>query len=286
MAKAIEYYQAAIQIAPDYAPAYSGLAAAYSKRGTYLIVPPKESYALARPNAEKALTLDPQSADAHSELALIAWLYDWNWDLADREFRRAVELNPESSSIHERYANFLGEMNRRDEAIAEAQLAVQIDPLSALVRSDLGYVYFTAGRYDEARDAIKEAKERLMGRSLGNFTPIAILISEQAGDIEQLAELVSPDSELRRAVLKDGVKGYWHKQLDHFEVDAEDWPSQYSYRKAELLARLGENNRAIKELEKAYETHHHCMTGIKVDAAFDGLRNDPRFKDLLIRMHL
>jgi len=286
LAQAIDYYKTAIQIAPDYALAYSGLAATYSKRGTYLIVSPNESYVLARPMAEKAVALDRESAEAHSELGIIAWLYDWNWDLAEREFRTSIQLNPKNSLIHERFGLFLSEMNRLDEAIAEEQRAVQLDPLSALAMSDSAYVYYVARRYDEAREAIKTGRERLMGRwTFGNFTPTAILISEQTRDQQQLAELIYPGIELRRPFLKDGWKGYWRNQLDQTGNVNESWPGQRSYRKAQIFGRLGENDRAIKELEKAYKAHNHCMTGIKVDPAFDGLRADRRFQELLRRMN-
>ena len=103
------------------------------------------------------------------------------------------------------------------------------------------------------------------------------------GDISVLDEIIDPDSKIDQVLAKEGLRAYWRKELDKISFN-EDWQAQMSYRKAQLFARLGENDRAVKELEEAYRAHHHCMTGIKTDPAFDGLRRDGRFQELLARM--
>src|SRR6266571_2530703 len=167
--KAEDAYRAAIEQDPKYALAYSGLANTYSLRGAYVVMRPDESFGKAKIAAQRALEIDPSLAEAHTSMALIVWLYDWDWEGADREFKQAIALNPSYPLAHHWYGLFLGEMNRPDEAIAEEQRALQLDPLSVPIVSDLGRVYFFARRYDESEQTYLKAGDRLMGAHMGDF---------------------------------------------------------------------------------------------------------------------
>jgi eukaryotic-like serine/threonine-protein kinase len=283
--KAIDFYKSAIEQDPKYALAYSGLANSYGLRGAYLLEPPDESFGKARTAAERALEIDPSLAEAHTSMALIAHLYEWDWDRADREFKRAIELNPNYPLAHHWYGLFLGEMNRPDEAIAEEQRALQLDPLSVPIVSDLGRVYFYARRYDESEQEFLKAQDRLMGARMGDFLPVMKILYEQTGRADKLT-LFADDHELKQALRQGGMRAYWRELLKRHWSYTPRWAEASFFGNAELLARLGENDRAIGALDAAYKTHNHLMTQLKVNPAFDNLRGDARFAEILRRMKL
>ncbi len=289
--KAAKYYKRAVEIDPNFALAYSGLANSYSLGGAYLIFTPEESFGKAKEFASRAIESDPTLAEAHTSMALIRWLYDWDWDAADREFKRAIELNPNYPLAHHWYGLFLGEMNHPDAAIAEEQRALQLDPLSIPIVSDLGRVYFFARRYDESEQTYLKAGDRLMGAHMGDFDANLGELYEQTGKKDKLIELRNPFRELQLALVRGGMPAYWHEQLARVKRSSPPaWRSwgiwNIPYARAVFLARLGENERALDNLELAYKTHIHLMTQLKVNPAFDGLRSDPRFLKLLRQMNL
>jgi TolB-like protein/Tfp pilus assembly protein PilF len=282
---AVDYYKRAIEQDPNYALAYVGLANSYGLRGAYLLDPPDETFGKAKIAAEKALEIDPSLPEAHTSMAFIAWLYEWNWDRADREFKRAIELNPNYPLAHHWYGLFLGEMNHPDEAIAEEQRALQLDPLSVPIVSDLGRVYFFARRYDESEQEFLKARDRLMGVPMGDFVACLSILYEQTGRADMREFTGEIDHQLKRALRQGGVRAYWREQLKRSWINSA-WPEASSFGKAELLARLGQNDRAIDALDAAYKTHNHLMTQLRVNPAFDGLRSDPRFIQMLRRVNL
>lgn len=282
--KAVDFYKAAIEQDQKYALAYSGLADSYSLRGAYLLDRPDESFGRAKTAAEKALEIDPSLPEAHTSMALIAHLYEWDWDRADREFKRAIELNPNYPLAHHWYGLFLGEMNHPDEAIAEEQRALQLDPLSVPIVSDLGRVYFYARRYDESEQEFLKAQDRLMGAPMGDLPALMKILYEQTGRADKLI-LFADDHELQQALRQGGVRAYWREQLKRSWPHAA-WTETSFFVKAQLLARLGETDRAFGALDAAYKTHNHLMTQLKVNPAFDNLRGDARFAELLRRMNL
>src|ERR1700730_8069750 len=148
--KGIEYFQQAIAKDPAYALAYSGLSDCYSSLAEFGVVPAKEGYLRAKDAALKALELDDTLAEAHSSLALIKSSYDWDWTGADKEFRRAIELNPSYADAHRLHAVVLWQTGRLDEAIAETKLVLELDPLSLDTNNDLGLEFFLARQYDQA----------------------------------------------------------------------------------------------------------------------------------------
>lgn len=285
LAWAADYYKRATEQDPGYALAYAGLANSYGLRGAYLLGTPDETFGKARTAAEKALEIDPSLPEAHTSMALIAWLYEWDWERADREFKRAIELNPNYPLAHHWYGLFLGEMNRPAEAIAEEERALQLDPLSVPIVSDLGRVYFYARRYDESEQEFLKAGERLMGAPSGDFLDLMKILYEQTGRTDGLIDINYADHQLQQALKQGGVRAYWRAQLNRSWPKAA-WVETSFFRKAELFARLGQNDSAIEALDAAYKTHNHLMTQLKVNPAFDGLRGDARFVEILRRMNL
>lgn len=155
--KAAEYFRQAIAIDPNYAPAYAGLSDAY-QFSAYNLVSRTELYAEARVAAEKAVALDKSLAEPHASLGLLALNYDWDWATAEREFRRAIELNPNYVTAHHWYAEYLIALDRPEESLAEIKRARELDPLSLIINTDTGKILYYARRYD---DAIKQLRETL-----------------------------------------------------------------------------------------------------------------------------
>ncbi|HEX7121405.1 MAG TPA: protein kinase, partial [Gemmatimonadaceae bacterium] len=171
----IRYFEQAIAEDPQYAPAYVGLADSYALHVDYRNVPVHEGFARARAYAERALQLDDSLAEAHASLAWTLFIYDWDWDGAAREFRRAIALAPSYASAHQWYAVFLASRGQKDEAIVEAHMAQDLDPASVSIRRTTGWTYYYARRYEQARlhvdravamNPLAEESYRILGLSL------------------------------------------------------------------------------------------------------------------------
>lgn len=280
--KGIEYFRQAIEKDPSYAPAYAGMADCYSLLGAYMVMGHHEAFTFARDAANKALELDNGLADAHTSLAFIHWLYDWDWAVADREFRKAIELKPGYVLAHHWRGLFLGEMGHFNEAEAELQKALEYDPLSAPVYADYGRVLYWARRYDEALEKYRRASD--MNPSFGSMGLERELLYEQMGRVDDWEASVElgGDAESREAYRKHGRRGLWkvwYQQLAKL-------PGA-NYACAEMLVRLGYKDRALANLANAIKMREdHRVTQLKVNPIFDPLRSDPRFAELLLRMNL
>jgi serine/threonine protein kinase/TolB-like protein len=277
--RAYDYFRKATELDPNYALAYSGMADSYSVLGAYRRLRPAESFGKAKVAATKALEINPALPEGHASLALVKWLYEWDWAGAESEFRRAIELNPRYVLAHQWYGLFLGEMGRFDEAVAEEHRALQLDPLSVPVIANLGRVYFFARRYDKSLEQFKLAGT--MGVSFGDLPVNTLDVFEQKGMVDELIPM-QDNPALKQALATGDMKTYWRKKLEL--LDKHDWTCLYD--EAVLLARLGENDRAAEQLNRAYDSRDHLMTQLKVNPAFDGLRADPHFIALLRRMNL
>ena len=277
--KGIEYFRRAIDRDPKYALAYAGLADCYGLLGAYIYLPPAEAFNAARAAATKALEIDESLAEAHNSLALVHWLYDWNWAAADREFRRAIELKSSYVTAHHWRGLFLGEMGRFEEAEAEMKLALVLDPVSAPVLADYGRVLFWARRYDEAAEKYRTVDE--MNNVFGAWHVEAMYCYEQMGrtsEWEALRERIGGfDPEERKAYRAHGLRGYWMVRSRRQQPDNEA---------AEIAVRVGDKEKALGYLEKAIRARDHRMTQLKVNPIFDPLRSDSRFLELLRRMNL
>lgn len=281
--KAIEYFQQAIEKDPNYALAYTGLANSFGLLAAYKILAPKEACPQAKAAALKAMKLDESLAQAHTSLALITWLYDWDWAGADREFKRAIELNPHYATAPHWYALYLAEMGRFDEAVASINQALALDPQSLHINADLARVLFYARRYAESLEQYRKTEE--MGPNFEAYFAEALELYEQMGMTAEWFSAMGGSAlstNLRDAFARDGIKGYWREWIERNKTRT-DFP--YHYIAAESYARLGETDKAIEQLNQAYAVGDHAMAQLKVNAVFDSLRSNPRFTALLRRMN-
>jgi serine/threonine protein kinase/Tfp pilus assembly protein PilF len=282
--KGIEYFRQAIDKDPQYALAYSSLANCYSLLGAYKVVPPDSTFPAAKQAALKAIELEPDLAEAHTSLALLTWLNDWDWAAADREFRRAIELNPNFATAPHWYALYLAEMGRFEEAVASIKQALELDPASVYINADYGRVLFYARRYDESLEQYRKTVE--MAPNFSAFYVELSYLYEQLGLFDEWVTVTEKFNrskpELQEAYLKHDIKTFWRIWL---KSDRTYLLWTRFYPSAEMHARLGETNEALAMLEKAYEARDHQMAQLKVNPAFDSLRSEPRFQELLRRMN-
>ena len=291
--KAIEYFQQAVEIDPVHAPAYAGLADSYNMLAAESILPPKEAYAMAKAAAVKALEIDDTLGEAHVSLASIMENYDWNWAGAEREYQRAIKLNPGYPTAHEWYASFLRNMGQHDEAITEIKQAQALDPLSLPINATFGRILISAGLYDQAIDQHREAaklypKHATSHHVLGKAYLRKGMYEEAIAEFQMARRLFGDKPELvwglGHAYTGAGKRTEALQMLRQLkEMSNRGYvPSFYI---ALLYVALGENDQALTWLEKAYEEHHPNMVWLKMDQCLDPLRSDPRFQSRLRRMN-
>ena len=287
--KAIQHFQQAIAIDPSYALAYTGLADSYALTPFYGGAQPREAMPKAREAARKALSLDDGLAEAHAALGLILDDYDYDFDGAEREYRRALELNPNYVPARQWRSELLFHLGRHDEAIAEIKRALELDPLSLIVNKIYGDCLYFARRYDEAIMQLNKTLE--LDPSFAVPHRVLGYIHEMKGDypaaVEEFAKFQElngrPDvaAAVRRSFAEGGWQGYLRTML------GEHRPANLpSYMAARLHAALGETGKAFSELNKAYEKREFFLVLLKVDPSLDPLRSDPRFAELMRRVGL
>ena len=292
--EAIEQFRAALTIDPHYALAYAGLADSYSILGNVNAMPHGEAYPAARAAAIAGLELDESLAELHVSLAYVLRFYDWDWPGAEREFRRGIELNPGYATGRRWYAQYLSGMGQHELAIAEGRRAVELDPLSLIIPSALGDVYFFARQYDLAIEFYKRSIALDPG-FLPGHTDLARayeqrgLLDEAMAEYRLAAALERSDPGmsvgLAHTLALAGRKYESREILNRLlERARHEFTSSYSI--ATIHACLGEPDQAFEWLERAYQKRDSALVLLKVHPRLDGLRRDPRFDDLLGRMNL
>jgi serine/threonine protein kinase/tetratricopeptide (TPR) repeat protein len=294
--RSIDYFRKAIDRDPTYALAYTGLADAYGTLGLfyYGFAPPPETFPLAREAAGKALEIDPSLGEAHNSLANVLLFYDWDWGSAGQEFRRALELNPADSNARHWYSHYLLALGRFDESLAQAKRAVEQDPISAMMTTHLGEHYHLARQDDLAVGQIERALE-LNPR----FPAAHVLLGEayeeqhRYADAEQefrsVEDAFAGTSRVEAALARiDARSGRREQALRELRELAQDRPGRYvaPHDLAWGYAALGDRDRAMQWLEKAYAERSSALTYLEVEPLFDPLRGDPRFADLVRRVGL
>lgn len=284
--RAIDLFQRAIAEDPNYARAYAGLADCYNLLDDWGETAPRDSFPKARAAAERALALDDSLAEAHASVAEVHVAYDWDWAGAEREFKRAIELNPNYVTAHQWYGLFLASMGRFPEAEAEVRRAMQLDPLSPIVNMALAEVYTWERRYD---DAIVEYKRiiALDPSFLGSYGNLSYVYEQK----HMFQEAVSTEAQhcmlsgepdfartLQRAYAKSGYKAVVREELRR-ELQ-ENARGRYTSptAMAAMYSALGDQVRAFAWLEKGYEEHSSGMQFIAVDPEFDGIRSSPSYQ--------
>jgi DNA-binding winged helix-turn-helix (wHTH) protein/TolB-like protein/Flp pilus assembly protein TadD len=296
--KSIDYFERAVEIDPEYALAYVGLADSHGALLAWSNVLPDESFPKAKAAALKALEIDDTLAEAHAALAQIKIYYEWDWAGAEKECKRAIELNPNYATAHQYYSKYLYVTGRFDEGLAEIRTAQQLDPLSIIIRTDEGQILYFARRYDEAIEKFRETLEMdphfmrahvMLGAALVMKGRYEEAISEylKAGLANGgIAEgYVRIGAAMREAYATSGERGYWAWWLDRFTERAQGRPILQMDR-ARCYMFLGEKDQAFAWFEKAFRHKEAELVTLKVDPTLDSLRSDPRFKNLMRRIGL
>ena len=289
--KAVEYFQQAIAVDPTYAPAYAELSQSYGDLVNASILDPKEFTPKAEAAARKALELDESLAEAHLAQGAIK-VHAWDWTGAEREFKRAIELNPNLATALSYYAFYLGLMGQDEQAIAAIKRARELDPLSPVVNALVGYQYFIARQYDHAIEALKKSLELEQNnpyatRLLGDAYATKGMYAEAIASYQEVIKLgdAGPGIQiyLGAACAKAGERERALLILKRLETKKEYVsPGEL----AVLYLALGERERTFESLERAYAVHDSQLQFLGVDPSFDPLRSDPRFQDLMRRVGL
>ncbi|HKY28455.1 MAG TPA: winged helix-turn-helix domain-containing protein [Pyrinomonadaceae bacterium] len=290
--KALDYFNAAVEKDPDYALAYAGLANAYISLVADSLLPKAEAIPKAKQAAMRALQLDDTLSEAHVASARIMTYYDWDWAGAEREFKRALELNTNSGEAHREYAAYLTNVGRSEQAIAEVKKARELDPLDLLTNFQVAWTLIGARRYDEAISESQKLTETLPNAHF--WIGMALLgkgMNEQA--IKEFEHVLSYSktnpmfkASLAYAYAATGKREKAKNILAEFEKLFRQGQSS-PYHIAMIYAGLGDKDQTFAWLEKAYSEHSRPLaSGINVNPAWDGIRSDSRFENLRRRMGL
>jgi len=296
--RGIEYFGQAIEKDPGYALAYAGVADSYNGlAGGLIYLPPSETLPKAKAAAMKALELDDTLAEGHAALAYTEF-FGWEWASAEREFKRAIELNPNSAVSHTRYAEFLQARGRFNESMAEGHRAQELDPLSPLILTQLGYLDLLTRQYDESiaefhkaldlyPDAAWTRAEVVWAYALKRMYPQAFAEYDK---IAERDKVVTAENQLVASTLG------WLYAVSGREADALRIAREFSnlssheyidsYPIATIYAGLGNKDEAFRWLEKGYEEHSASMPYLAVDPFWYAMRSDPRYADQLRRTGL
>jgi TolB-like protein/DNA-binding winged helix-turn-helix (wHTH) protein/Tfp pilus assembly protein PilF len=294
--KAIEYFNQAIEEDSKFALAYSGLADCHTLLTLY--GGGLSNIIEAQAAAEKALQLDSTVAEAHTSLAAVKVLRNWDWQGAEREFHRALELNPNFAQAHHWYGNLLlGPEGRHEEAIAELQRAQELDPLSLIIKADTGFAYFLAGRLDLALQAYQKVVA-----ANPNFLPVHFYLAKyylqtgqhdlwlkESAEDDRLAGAFGQAQSLEQSYAQGGFRAAMEataKSSRTVSVANGKALRMDSCGSAEANATLGRNGLALSALEDCYRWSEPDLLYLKVDPVWTSLRREPRFQDLLGRLHL
>ena len=286
--KAIGYYEQALRIDPDYARAWVGLAAAHSRQADWGYVPVDEGYGKARQEAEKALELDPNLAEAHASLGCIKRSYDWDWTGADAAYRRALELEPANAEVVSGAATLAATLGRFEEAITLHRRAIELDPLRVRAHYYLGLTAYYAGRLEEAEGAFRKALE-LNPQYPGAHQVLGRIYLMRSKPEEALAEMQKEPEPLWRGF---GLALAYHAAGRKKEADAaladyiDKNQNEAAFQIAEIYAYRGETDKAFEWLERAYKQRDGGLSQLKGDPLLRSLESDPRYAAFLKKMKL
>jgi TolB-like protein/tetratricopeptide (TPR) repeat protein len=290
----IRHFEEAIREDPGYALAYSGLADSYALDLDYKGAPVFEGMERARAEARKALQLDDTLAEAHTSLGWVTFIFDWDWPAAEREFSRAVDLNPRYATARQWYAWLLVAMGRFEEALTQGRAAIDLDPASVSIRRSMGWLQYYARQYDAALDSLRRAlamnpsaeeTHRLLG--------LVYLQQRQYDDATASFKEALVNSEHDTLALAGlGHVAARRGRMDEARSVLEELDQRAKLRyvspvaQAGLYVTLGDADAAFEWMERAYQDRRGWLAYLKIEPMLDGIRADARFNRLLERMRL
>ena len=284
--QAINYFQQATAKDPNYARAYAGLADTYGLMAGYTGTQASEFVPKARAAALRALQLDDRLPEAHAALALIVQNHDYDWQTAEREFKRAIDLNPNYATAHQWYAEHLAWRGRFDEALQESERARQLDPLSLIIASDHGATLYYARQFDRAIAQLAKVREMDPDFPRASIILDAYLqkgmLDEAMADFKKMPSGNWPWYWSNAAYVygRSGHANEAEQALHKLLVITRQQPVD-SIVVVQAYIGVGNNNQALVWLEKAYAEHSNGLTALRVDPMYDPLRSDPKFQDIL-----
>jgi len=290
---AMKYFQLALEKDPNYALAHAGIASVWAARAQYGLVPPHDAYAEAKTATTTALELDDTLAEAHGLLAAVLTWYEWDWPAGEREYRRAIDLNPNQALTRALYSTLLTGMGRPQEGRAQIERALELDPFNSLFQALLAKELVWQRQYDEA---IAQARKVLsmQPRSKDAHRDLASALYKKGMHEEELAArresfVLDGYPEVVEALDRGYAEGGYSRAM-RLASETLAARSQRAYvpslKIAEWYALAGENDLALDWLEKAYDDRAPQLVFINVAPRWDVLRDDPRFQDLLRRMNI
>lgn len=291
--EAIQFFNQAIEIDANNSAAYAGLADCYNMLVVYGRLQPKDGFPKAKEAAAKALEIDESSAEAHSSMAFIKFRWDWNRAETEREFQTAIKLKPAYASAHQWYSSYLVAVERFDEAIAEAKRTEELEPLSFVASSHLGWIYYLSGKNDEAIEQCRKILELDPSsfparRYLGLAYEAKGMYPEAIAEFQKGVKLSGSPlmlALLGHAYAVAGKKAEAQQVLNDLQqLQEQRYVSPYTV--AAIYAGLDDREQAFAWLEKAVETRDIWLMNLKVDPVFAKLRNERRFTDILARIRL
>ncbi|MBS1795410.1 MAG: winged helix-turn-helix domain-containing protein [Acidobacteria bacterium] len=287
--KAIASFEDAVRKDPNFAAAHAGLADCYVLLPEYSGATTHEAFPKARAAIGKALELDDQQGGFYATLGYAQAFYDWDFAGAERSFKRAVELGPHDATARQWYAEFLGSTGRFDESYAQFALAVESDPVSPIILTDLATNYYLQERYDETIDRTRKIIE--LNPNFGYaYYWLALSYERQGRDAEAVETFCKTSllfgeppamvEQTREAFRKNGLRGWWQKRIEQIEGLA-PYPA---YLKALAHARVGDREKALVYLAQSVEQRERFVVALRLVKDFDLLKNDPRYQELVRRI--
>jgi len=292
--QAADYFQQAVAKDATNARAYAGLADSYALITSYGFVPPGESMEKARVAALRALELDEKLPEAHTSLAFVVESYDWDWQAAEREYQRAIQLDPSYATAHQWYAECLTFQGRFDEALAESARARQLDPLSLIISADHAAILYFSRQFPSAIEEFQSILSMEPGYARAN---LVIYAYTESGRFSDAMAHVNTQKQLG-GMWTQSAQAYVYgrsgdqtrareilRNLERLDAGNHRFPI-FSSTIAPAYAGAGEKQKALDWLDRLCEQHYTVSTTLKVDPALDSLRDEPRFQELLRKIHL
>jgi len=295
MFRAIEYFKQAVKLDPKFALAHARLSEVYGTMPAYPYLAPREAFPEAKAAAEKALEIDPTLSEAHTFLAYVQVIYDWNWAEGERSFKRALELDPNNFSAHFRYGQiYLLPTGRIDEAISEMTLGLKAEPLDVNMAVALAWADLIRGQNEKALEAVRKIHDLEPNHPLSRTNLASVLIEMSRYDeaIAICEKGLQDDpyhqllvGEVGMAYARAGRRDKAEEMIARYrELERTQWVPQS--RIAQIYVALGEKDKAFAELEKAYEARDWDMHRLNINEDLRPLRDDPRFRAMLKRINL